>query len=64
MLLDCCLSVCPVCDVGVLWANGWMDQDETLGMVVGLGPGHNPIFWPMSVMSKRLDGLRSHLIWR
>ena len=24
-----CLSVCPVCDVGVLWPNGWTDQDET-----------------------------------
>ena len=27
------LSVCPVltvCDIGVLWPNGWMDQDETL----------------------------------
>jgi len=23
-----CLSVCPVCDVGVFWPNGWMDQDE------------------------------------
>jgi len=24
------LSVClSVCDVGVLWPNGWMDQDET-----------------------------------
>ena len=22
-----CLS-CPVCDVGVLWPNGWTDQDE------------------------------------
>ena len=36
MLLCCpvCLSVCPVlfcpvCDVGVLWPNGWMRQDET-----------------------------------
>jgi len=29
ILLDHCLSVCPVCDVGVLWPNGWMDQDET-----------------------------------
>jgi len=28
MLSDRCLS-CPVCDVGVLWPNGWMDQDET-----------------------------------
>jgi len=24
-----CLSVCPVYDVGVLWPNGWMRQDET-----------------------------------
>jgi len=24
-----CLSVCPVCDVGVLWPNGMMDQDES-----------------------------------
>ena len=23
------LSVCPVCDVGVLWPTDWMDQDET-----------------------------------
>jgi len=29
MLLDRCLSVCPVCDVGVLWLNGWMDQHAT-----------------------------------
>jgi len=21
--------ICPVCDVGVLWPNGWTDQDET-----------------------------------
>jgi len=32
MLTDRCLSVlfvCSVCDVSVLWPNGWMDQDET-----------------------------------
>jgi len=23
------LSVCTVCNVGVLWPDGWMDQDET-----------------------------------
>jgi len=23
------LSVCPVCNVGMLWPNGWTDQDET-----------------------------------
>jgi len=34
-----CLSACPVCNVGVLSPNGWMDQDETWHGV-GLGPGH------------------------
>jgi len=29
MLSDRCLSVCPVCDVGLLWPKGWMDQHET-----------------------------------
>jgi len=32
MLSDHCLScrsVCPICDVGVLSPNGWMDHDET-----------------------------------
>jgi len=31
MLSDRCpvCFVCPVCDVGVLWPNGWADQDET-----------------------------------
>ena len=30
MLSACCLSVlsCPVCNVGILWPNGWTDQDE------------------------------------
>jgi len=23
-----CLSVCPVCDVGILWPNGWTNQAE------------------------------------
>ena len=36
MLSDRCLSVC---DIGVLWQNGWMDRMK-LGMEVGLGPGH------------------------
>ena len=48
-----------------------MDQDETIGMDRGLGPGHivldgdpdppkghNPNFGPMSVVAKRLDGGR------
>jgi len=28
MLSDRC-PVCPVCNVGVPWPNGWMDQDAT-----------------------------------
>jgi len=77
---DRCLS-CPVClsvcNVGVLWPNGCMDQDETISMDRGLGPdhivldgdpdppkGHNPSFGPMSVVAKRLDGLRCHMLWR
>ena len=27
--LSVCLSCLSDCDVGVLWPNGWMDQDET-----------------------------------
>jgi len=38
MLSESC-PVCLVCDVGVLWPNGRMDQDETW-MLVGLDPGH------------------------
>jgi len=29
MLSDRCLSVLSVYEVGVLWPNGWMDQNET-----------------------------------
>jgi len=65
-----CLS-CPVCDVGVLWPNRLTDQDETIGMQVGLGPGHialdgdpafppskehsPPNFRPISVAAKWLQ---------
>ena len=34
-----CLSVLSACNVGVLWPNGWMDQDATW-YGVGLGPGY------------------------
>ena len=39
---DRCLSGClPVCNICVLWPNGWMDQDETWHAgYLGLGPGH------------------------
>jgi len=79
MLSDHCLSVClSVYNVGVLWPNGWMDQDETWHggrprpwpHCVRCGPsspspkGHSPNFRPMSVVAKRLDGSRCHLVRR
>jgi len=66
----------PICGQCVLWPNGWMDQDAT-GMEVDLGLGdfvlngdlllqkeHTPNFRPVSIVAKRLDGLRCHLVWR
>ena len=29
IILDRCVSVLSVCDIGVLWPNGWMNQDAT-----------------------------------
>jgi len=43
MLPDRCLSVC---NVGVLWPNGWMDQGETW-------PGGRPQPWPHCVRWRR-----------
>jgi len=34
-----CLSLLSACNVGVLWPNGWTDQDETW-LASRLGPGH------------------------
>jgi len=82
MLSDRCLYVClscHVCDVGVLWPNGWMDQDETWQAgrpqpwpyCVRWGPSspslkaaQPPNLRPISVVAKWLDGLRCHLVWR
>ena len=71
------LSACPVCDVRVLWPNGCMDQDETWrasrprpwSHCVRWGPSSLPergtaasSFWPMSIVAKRLDGWKRHLV--
>ena len=42
MLSDGCLSCLSVCDVGVLWPKGWMDQYETRH-------GGRPRPWPHCV---------------
>jgi len=69
-----CLSVC---NVDVLWPNGWVDQDETWHAGRPLPWPHcvrwepsspspkgaqPPNFWPMSVVVKWLDGSRCHLV--
>ena len=75
-----CLSVlsCPVCDVGVLWPNGSMAQDETSHACrrrpwphcVKWGPsspspkGQIPNFRPISVVAKWLDGSRCRVVGR
>ena len=68
-----------VCDVGVLWPNGCMDQDETWHAgrprpwphSVKWGPispppkgGGAPNFRPISVVAKWLHVSRCHFIWR
>jgi len=57
----------------------WLDGSMPLGMEVGQGPGHivldgdpvapkrstaTPTFRPMSVVAKRLDRSRCHLVLR
>jgi len=73
-----CLSCLSVCDVGVLWPNGWTDKDETQhagrprpGHIVLDGdPGPSPQrstatnFQPISVVAKWLHESRCHLVER
>jgi len=48
MLSDRCISsVLSVCDVGVLWPNGWMDQDATW-YGGGPDPGHIVLDWDLA----------------
>jgi len=74
------LFVLSVHNVGLLWPNGWINQDATWyggrsrprRHCVRWGPsshtrkGHRPApnFRPMSVVAKRLDGSRCHLVRR
>jgi len=76
MLSDHCMSRFSVCDVGALRLNIWMDQDEAgyegkprprphcvrWGNQSPPKGGIAPNFWPMSVVAKRLDGLRCNLV--
>jgi len=78
MLSDRCPVCLSVCDVGVLWANGWTDQDETWcagrprpGHIVLDGDpappppkGHSPHFRLIPVVAKWLHGSSCHLVWR
>jgi len=69
----------PIFGPFLLSLNGWMDQDDTWyggrpqprRLCVRWGPSfpspkgaQSPIYRPMSVVGKRVDGLRWHLVWR
>jgi len=68
----------PIFGPFLLSPNGWMHQDATWyggrpqprRLCVRWGPSflsskeaQSPIFRPMSIVAKRLDGLRWHLVW-
>ena len=70
---------CPVCNVDVLWSKRFVGSKLNLACrqsrpwprCVRWGPSpappkgqSRPNFRPMSVVAKRLDGLRCHLVWR
>ena len=71
--------VCPVCNVGVLWPNGWTDQDETWHAGSPRPWPHcvrwdrpsspspkgaqPPDFQPILVGAKWLHGSRCHLVY-
>jgi len=69
----------PIFGPFLLWPNGWMHQDATWyggrpqprRLHVRWGPSfpslkgaQSPNFRSMSLVAKRLDGLRWHLVWR
>jgi len=61
-----CLSLClSVCDVGVLWPNCWMDEDET--WYAGTGrprPRPHCVTWASSSLTQRGTSSAPHLKFR
>jgi len=66
----------PIFDPCLLWPNGWIDQDaiwyggrprperHCIRWKPSSSQKGNPNFWPMSVVAKRRDGSRCHLVRR
>jgi len=71
----------PILSPHLFWPNGWMDQDATwyggrprtkqhyvtrrpTSSLPRTGGRASPNFWAMSIVAKRLDGSRCHLVWR
>ena len=69
----------PIFGRCLLWPNGCMYQDTNIGTEVGLSlgdivldgdpyspsaKGAQPAIFGQSIVAKRLDGLRCHLVWR
>jgi len=52
-VLSVCPSCLPVCNVGVLWPNGWSDPDETWHACIGLGPGHTVLHGDQAPLPQR-----------
>jgi len=54
--------VCPVCNVGVLWSNGWMDQNETWR---GDRPWSRPLCvgWEPSLPPPKKKGAQTSNFW-
>ena len=69
----------PIFGPCLFWPNGWMDEagtwhggrPEPMRLCVRWGPSPYPKrggapfpnFWPMSIVAKRLDASRCHLVW-
>jgi len=51
-----CLSCLPVCNVGVLWPNGWTDQDETWR-------AGRPRPWPHCVNNNNNNNNQRQCLW-
>jgi len=56
-----CIKMPVGMEVGLSPGDFVLDGDPASPLLKGHSP---PNFWPMSVVAKRLDGLRWHLVWR
>jgi len=65
MLSDGCpvFPVLFVCNVGVLWPNGWMHRDEIWQVLVGLRPGHIVLNGDPAPPPSGTPPFSAHVLW-